>query len=266
MFCIECGGKLSSDSLFCSSCGTRVEKTNSFEEHNKDYDHNKKSLLHEKYQNEVDELLAKGYSKLEAVPPIWNFLWKIGIDIKPPPLLSSVQIGLFCGGGFAFLFFISDLFQYYLINGHIKSFGIYLFMGIAFGVLTMAVSWFRNQKLNGKFEKPNPTNLPLNQQSKDRFFTLFGILDNGALKKKAIEERSNVILEITGGYSVGKSGPLGWIFKMIDNTSYKIVVVYPNVSLEKIEKSISWEKSRYNSSISRFFFLRNSMDHYLYLL
>lgn len=56
--------------------------------------------------------------------------------------------------------------------------------------------------------------------------------------KKAIQEQSNIIIEITGGYSVGKSGPLGWIFKMIDNTSYKIVVVYPKVSLGKIEKRL----------------------------
>ncbi len=54
--------------------------------------------------------------------------------------------------------------------------------------------------------------------------------------KKAIEQRSNVIIEITGGYAVGKSGPLGWIFKMIDNTPYKIVVIYPKVSLGTIMK------------------------------
>ncbi len=56
--------------------------------------------------------------------------------------------------------------------------------------------------------------------------------------KKAIENRSNVIIEITGGYKVGKSGPLGWIFKMIDNSPYKIVVIYPKVSLGKIEKRL----------------------------
>jgi hypothetical protein len=54
--------------------------------------------------------------------------------------------------------------------------------------------------------------------------------------KKAIDQRSNLIIEITGGYSVGKTGPLGWIFKMIDNTPYKIVVIYPKVSIRTIMK------------------------------
>ena len=192
MFCIECGNKLPSDSLFCSSCGTRVENTNSFTKPSENFDRNKNSSLHEKYQFEIDELLSKGYSKLEVVPPIWEFFWKMGVDIKPPPLLSPAQIGLFCGGGFAVLFFISDLIKHYLINGYIKSLGIYLFMGIAFGVLMMAASWYRNQKLNGKFEKSNKPNILLNQHRKDKSFTLFGILDNGALKKKAIEERKHL--------------------------------------------------------------------------
>ena len=189
MYCENCGLALDASSLFCSSCGARVESTNSFTKHSVDFDSNKKISLHEKYQFEINELLSKGYSKLEVVPPMWDFLWKIGVDIKPPPLLSPAQIGLFCGGGFAFLFFITDLIKHYLSNGYIQSFGMYLFMGIAFGVLMMAVSWFRNQKLNGKSETSIPTNLPLNQHSKDKSFTLFGILDNGALKKKAIEER-----------------------------------------------------------------------------
>jgi hypothetical protein len=56
--------------------------------------------------------------------------------------------------------------------------------------------------------------------------------------KRAIDQRSNVILEITGGYEVGKSGPLGWIYKMIDKTPYKIVVIYPKVSLQTIIKRL----------------------------
>lgn len=54
--------------------------------------------------------------------------------------------------------------------------------------------------------------------------------------KKAIGQRSNLIIEITGGYEVGKSGPLGWIIKMIENTPYKIVLIYPKVSLKTITK------------------------------
>lgn len=56
--------------------------------------------------------------------------------------------------------------------------------------------------------------------------------------KKAIEQRSNVILEITGGYEVGKLGPLGWIYKMIDKTPYKIIVIYPKVSFQTIIKRL----------------------------
>ena len=56
--------------------------------------------------------------------------------------------------------------------------------------------------------------------------------------KKAIEQRKNVIIEVTGGYKVGSSGPLAWVYKLIDKTPYKIIVIYPKVSLETIIKRL----------------------------
>ena len=50
--------------------------------------------------------------------------------------------------------------------------------------------------------------------------------------KKAVEAHANIIVEITGGRDEGKEGPLGWIYKLLKGTSYKLIVVMPTVPLE----------------------------------
>lgn len=50
--------------------------------------------------------------------------------------------------------------------------------------------------------------------------------------KKAVEARANIIVEITGGRDEGKEGPLGWIYKLIKETPYKLIIVMPTVPLE----------------------------------
>jgi hypothetical protein len=50
--------------------------------------------------------------------------------------------------------------------------------------------------------------------------------------KNAIQAHANIIVEITGGREEGPSGPLGWIYKLLKGTSYKLIVVMPTVPLE----------------------------------
>lgn len=189
MFCTECGVKLISDSLFCSSCGKRVEIPHGFKNNNDDIKLTKENSIRDKYQTEINELLSKGYSKFEVAPPIWEFFWKIGLDIQPPLLFTPVQVGLIFGGLFGILSFIWDLLRYFLFNRNIESFWTYALMGVAFGFLMMFVRWYSDQKVNVKQEKTNPNIYIKNQYSKDKYFTLFGMLDNGSLKKRAISER-----------------------------------------------------------------------------
>ena len=50
--------------------------------------------------------------------------------------------------------------------------------------------------------------------------------------QKAVNVRANIIIEITGGQEDEKKGPLGWIYKLLKGTPYKIVVMMPTVPLE----------------------------------
>ena len=51
--------------------------------------------------------------------------------------------------------------------------------------------------------------------------------------KTAIAARANIIIEITGGHEE-RDGPLAWIHKLLEKTSYKLIVVMPQVGIETI--------------------------------
>jgi len=61
--------------------------------------------------------------------------------------------------------------------------------------------------------------------------------------KKAIQARANIIIEITGG---NEGDPLGWIHKLIKDTSYKLIVIMPMVSLETILKRLETRDRKRN--------------------
>jgi len=66
------------------------------------------------------------------------------------------------------------------------------------------------------------------------------------LLKKAVNARANIIIEITGGYEE-PNGPLGWIHKMLRDTSYKLIVVMPQVEIETILKRLEKRTRTRNS-------------------
>jgi hypothetical protein len=56
--------------------------------------------------------------------------------------------------------------------------------------------------------------------------------------KQAVKAHANIIVEITGGRDEGKEGPLGWIYKLLKGTSYKLIIVMPTVPLETSLKNL----------------------------
>jgi hypothetical protein len=64
--------------------------------------------------------------------------------------------------------------------------------------------------------------------------------------KKAVEAHANIIVEITGGRDEGKEGPLGWIYKLLKGTSYKLIVVMPTVPLETSLKRLETRSRKRN--------------------
>jgi hypothetical protein len=156
MYCEKCGYKLDSDSLFCTSCGVKIEPNN-----NK---HEKKSIdnsfIHEKYKHDINYLISKGYKKIEAEPPLFQFLWRKGIDVKPPPLLSLQIIGLSSGLAFSILNFSLDYLKYVIFNNNLKSILMYVFMGILFGAFSAVFFWYRKRKLIGKLNSSTESSKP----------------------------------------------------------------------------------------------------------
>ena len=61
--------------------------------------------------------------------------------------------------------------------------------------------------------------------------------------KKAVEAKANIIIEITGGR---EEDPLGWIHKLIKDTSYKLIVIMPTVPLETILKRLETRDRKRN--------------------
>jgi hypothetical protein len=69
--------------------------------------------------------------------------------------------------------------------------------------------------------------------------------------KKAVNARANIIIEITGGYEEPK-GPLGWIHKLLRGTSYKLIVVMPQVGIETILKRLEKRtRTRNNEEVKK---------------
>jgi hypothetical protein len=56
--------------------------------------------------------------------------------------------------------------------------------------------------------------------------------------KKAIQARANIIIEITGGREEEPKGPLEWIYKLLKETPYKLIIIMPTVPLETILKRL----------------------------
>jgi hypothetical protein len=56
--------------------------------------------------------------------------------------------------------------------------------------------------------------------------------------KKAVQARANIIIEITGGHDEGSAGPLGWIYKLLQGSPYKLVIIMPTVPLKTILKRL----------------------------
>ena len=55
---------------------------------------------------------------------------------------------------------------------------------------------------------------------------------NTIVLKQAVKAHANIIVEMTGGRDEGPTGPLGWIYKLLKGTSYKLIVIMPTVPLE----------------------------------
>lgn len=64
--------------------------------------------------------------------------------------------------------------------------------------------------------------------------------------KQAVKAKANIIVEITGGHDEGKEGPLGWIYKLLKGTPYKLVVIMPTVPLETILKRLETRSRKRN--------------------
>jgi hypothetical protein len=182
MYCEKCGYKLDSDSLFCTFCGVKIELNSTKQENIS----NKNDSLNEKYKQDIDYLISKGYKKIEVEPLLFKFLWRKGIDVKPPPLLSFPIIGLFSGLGFSILSFIFDYLKYVILNNNLKSILMYIVTGILFGAFTVVFFWYRKRKLIGKNnssaesskpEIPSST-LKGSKQFVSEFWTQFNLIFN----------------------------------------------------------------------------------------
>jgi len=69
--------------------------------------------------------------------------------------------------------------------------------------------------------------------------------------KKAIKARANIIIEITGGYEERK-GPLSWIHTLLHDTSYKLIVIMPQVGIETILKRLEKRtRTRNNEEVKK---------------
>ena len=64
--------------------------------------------------------------------------------------------------------------------------------------------------------------------------------------KQAVKAKANIIVEITGGREEGPTGPLGWIYKLLKGTSYKLIVVMPTVPLETSLKRLETRSRKRN--------------------
>lgn len=69
---------------------------------------------------------------------------------------------------------------------------------------------------------------------------------NTIVLKQAVKAHANIIVEITGGYSYEKEGPLEWIYKLLKGTSYKLIVVMPTVPLETSLKRLETRSRKRN--------------------
>lgn len=50
------------------------------------------------------EMAKKGIGSATAAPPLWEFLWSLGINLPPPLYLGFLPMALLCGTFFGLLF------------------------------------------------------------------------------------------------------------------------------------------------------------------
>jgi len=53
--------------------------------------HRQRVEQYEKY------MAAQGVGKRSAAPPLWQWMWSLGIECPPPPFMNAVALGLFLG-------------------------------------------------------------------------------------------------------------------------------------------------------------------------
>ena len=58
----------------------------------------------QKLERYKQHMKARGVSGSTAFPPAWRLLWRLGLELAPPPFLSFASLALFTGVPFGLLF------------------------------------------------------------------------------------------------------------------------------------------------------------------
>ncbi len=64
-----------------------------------EHEERRKMKTAQEIQDYIDALVRQGIKARDAVPALYRWCWRIGINIAPPFMQSFLAQGLFCGFG-----------------------------------------------------------------------------------------------------------------------------------------------------------------------
>lgn len=106
----------------------------------------------EKVKSMLAELKEQGVSDDLASPPLWRFLWRLGLNVPPPFYLPWYFNALIFGAGFGGIYYYFSLLKFDWTFPWVFS------MCVAFG-LSIAIYYVRKaRKLNLSLKVSNPKN------------------------------------------------------------------------------------------------------------